>query len=314
MLDPQLDHLITLYKSLKLPQFSSDLSVHAVRKMMGQFSKHSLFNSEQSEVKMTDLFASTEFGLIKLRAYYPQKQVSAAPLVYFRANGFIMDNLKDCDEFCCKLAEKTCKFILSVDFPLAPEFSAEEILEASLQAYLWILEHSEFTNVNAEDITVIGDSSGGLIASRLSQMLVEQKLSLFGSLVLICPILDAPRGHGSYLQYGKEYLMTRDKLIWYHDQLNSKACSELEYLYPLKAPHFKSLPKTHIISAELDPLSDEAGEYAKKLQEAGIECTWINYSGMIHGFLKFKAIKAVDEIFDSLCQKLLSFSEKKQTI
>ena len=58
---------------------------------------------------------------------------------------------------------------------------------------------------------------------------------------------------------------------------------------PLASPSFtasfKRLPPALIITAEFDPLRDEAEDYGRKLREAGVPVQVSRYEGMVHGFI-----------------------------
>ena len=53
---------------------------------------------------------------------------------------------------------------------------------------------------------------------------------------------------------------------------------------PILAPNLKGLPRTHIVIAEYDWERDESTEYAKMLEEAGVEVTKKCYMGVPHAF------------------------------
>ncbi|MCP4023640.1 MAG: alpha/beta hydrolase [Desulfobacteraceae bacterium] len=57
------------------------------------------------------------------------------------------------------------------------------------------------------------------------------------------------------------------------------------YLFPLRTKDHNNLPSALIITAEYDPLRDEAKAYAKQLEKAGTQVTLKQYPGMIHGFI-----------------------------
>ena len=58
---------------------------------------------------------------------------------------------------------------------------------------------------------------------------------------------------------------------------------------PLASPSFTAsfngLPPALIITAEFDPLRDEAEDYGRKLREAGVPVQVSRYEGMVHGFV-----------------------------
>ena len=75
-------------------------------------------------------------------------------------------------------------------------------------------------------------------------------------------------------------------------------------LNPLVSPtlaKLQGLPDTLIITAENDPLREQDLDYARKLEEAGVKVTLLNYPGMVHGFFSVpnyfaEARSAIDEL------------------
>jgi acetyl esterase len=58
----------------------------------------------------------------------------------------------------------------------------------------------------------------------------------------------------------------------------------------MRAPDLSGLPSATVITAELDPLRDEAEEYGRRLAEAGVPTEIIRYDGMMHGFFTMVGI------------------------
>jgi len=82
-----------------------------------------------------------------------------------------------------------------------------------------------------------------------------------------------------------------DLIDWFHDHYFGSAwpCSDPRAM-PLVYENFDQLPPTLIISAGIDPLRDEASEYADKLVAANIPVTHTCEEGTIHGFMNMGRI------------------------
>ena len=69
---------------------------------------------------------------------------------------------------------------------------------------------------------------------------------------------------------------------------------------PLRASDLSSLPPTHVITAEHDPLRDEGEAFVERLRAAGVTATGTRYDGMIHGF--FSRLGALDASDRAVCE------------
>lgn len=309
MLDSQVKQMIELYYSLDLPEFEEDMSVIQVREILSRFSKNSILPAQPPSCLIKDHVVFSSFGDIKVRGYYPKNKSESAPILFFRGSGFVVDNLKDSDSFCNRLAEACHTFVLSIDYPLAPEFPFPSSLEACYQVYLWALEHTEFINLDSSKIVALGESSGACLLANLTQMIRDKGVKPFGYQILLYPITGTDFETPSYKRFGSGYIMSKKKLNWYISQyLGSLETRKDLYAFPMNMEDLSNLPKTLILTAEFDPLCDDGAKYAQRLKAAGNVCEYISLSGMIHGFIKFSSVKRAQEAFDLLCNRILNFS------
>jgi acetyl esterase len=87
------------------------------------------------------------------------------------------------------------------------------------------------------------------------------------------------------------YFLSTDQMDWYRNQyVASDAESDEPYCSPNRAPSLAGLPPACIVTAEMDPLRDEAEEYARLLTDAGVDVTLYRADGMFHGFFNMDVI------------------------
>jgi acetyl esterase len=89
----------------------------------------------------------------------------------------------------------------------------------------------------------------------------------------------------SYHTYGQGYYLTKRDLRWYYEQYKHVGAGEADYVAPLRAKSLAKLPPSLVITAEFDPLRDEAEELAGRLQAEGNRTILARYGGAVHGFV-----------------------------
>src|SRR5207245_83314 len=103
--------------------------------------------------------------------------------------------------------------------------------------------------------------------------------------VLIYPNTDATMSCRSWREVGGPVVTKEAMVSLLGNYLTATDDLQDPYISPLFAKSLKNLPPALVITAEQDPLRDEGEEYAKRLQEAGVQVKATCYPGMIHGFV-----------------------------
>lgn len=225
-------------------------------------------------------------GDIPIRVYRPSAK--ALPVVvYFHGGGWVIGSINSHDAYCRSLANAANCIVVSVEYRLAPEHPHPAALDDAYEALCWVSENVESLGGKAGPIGVAGDSAGGNLAAVVSLMARDLGGPQVGCQVLIYPITDCNFQTASYLEFAENYFLTREAMIWFWDQYCPRlATRETAYLSPLRAKSFEGLPPALILTAEFDPLRDEAEAYAARLKQVGVDCQSIRYNGMIHGFTR----------------------------
>jgi acetyl esterase len=87
------------------------------------------------------------------------------------------------------------------------------------------------------------------------------------------------------------YLLERRDLHWcWHHYLASEADRHNPYAEPARATSLTGLPPTLIITAEFDPLRDQARAFGERLKREGVPSKVSNYAGVMHAFVEYEQL------------------------
>ena len=230
-------------------------------------------------------------GDIPIRIYTPEGEGPFPVLMYFHAGGWVLGSLAYGDAICRAIAKDTPCIVVSVDYRLAPEHTFPAAPEDCYAATQWVATHAHEFNADAHAIAVGGDSAGGNLSAAVTLMARDRQEPPLCFQVLIYGETDYYEpGTPSYTAYAHGYGLTRDDMIWFWEQyLAKKEDATHPYAAPLQASDLSELPPALIITAEYDPVRDEAEHYAQRLQESGVPVQLSRYHGMIHGFFRMFA-------------------------
>lgn len=226
-------------------------------------------------------------GDIPIRIYKPlHAQAEKLPiLVFYHGGGWVIGDLDTHDAACRTLTNGAECIVVSVDYRLAPEHKFPVAVEDAFAALEWVAEHADEFGGNREKIAVGGDSAGGNLATVTTIIAKEQQAPHIAFQLLIYP----STGVGptkSYEENGEGYFLTKDLMAWFRKQyLNTPDDVNHPYLSPYLYEDVSGLPPALIMTAEYDPLRDDGKAYADKLKAAGVDVEYVDYPGMIHGFI-----------------------------
>ena len=127
-------------------------------------------NPEPPELKSVEPLAiPAPHGSIPARVYTPKtlRQAGAlAPcLVFFHGGGWVIGDLDSHDVVCRILADEGQLIVISVDYRLAPEHKFPAAVDDAIAATKWIADNARKLSVDAERLSVGGDSAGGNLAA-----------------------------------------------------------------------------------------------------------------------------------------------------
>lgn len=236
--------------------------------------------------KVEDLRIPGPDVLIPIRIYYPERAIPSAALVYFHGGGWVVCNLDTHDVICRSIARQSGAVVVSVDYRLAPEHKFPAAVTDCYAATKWVAENAEALGIDPSRISVGGDSAGGNLAAVISLKSRDENGPDIASQALVYPVTDLSSfDTPSYREFADGYGLTAPEMEWFRAHyLARPEDGHSPHASPLLAADLRGLPPALVITAECDPLRDEAEAYAKRLNESGVPVWLTRYTGMIHPF------------------------------
>lgn len=289
-LDPVARAFLDQVTAMGLPPFHEQ-SVAAARdgiRLLAQMD-----GSREAVARVEDHTVPGPAGDVPVRLYAPATAGKPPVLVYFHGGGWVIGGIDTHDAVCRALANRAEAAVASIDYRLAPEHPFPAAVDDCYAATRWIAENAGTFAVDAERVAVGGDSAGGNLAAVVAQLARERGGPWLRHQVLVYPATDPAMDTPSYRENADGYLLTRAAMEWFYGHyLPDPADRTNPLAAPLRATRLGGLPPATVITAEFDPLRDEAEAYAERLREAGVPVDLARYDGMIHGFLGMTALFA----------------------
>ncbi|HEY3839706.1 MAG TPA: alpha/beta hydrolase [Bryobacteraceae bacterium] len=240
---------------------------------------------------------------IPIRIYNPEGQAPFPALIYFHGGGWVVCDLDTHDIICRAITRRSGAVVIAVDYRLAPEHKFPAAVDDCYAATCWVATHAAELGIDPRRIAVGGDSAGGNLATVVSLRSRDEFGPAIALQAMVYPVTDLSSfDTSSYREFADGYSLTKVEMEWFRDHyLNQPEDGRSPHASPLLAPDLRGLPPALILTAEFDPLRDEAEAYAKRLQEAGVPVKCTRYPGMIHPFFSLiggvrQSLEAIDEV------------------
>ena len=209
---------------------------------------------------------------------------SAAPapaVIYSHAGAFVLGNLDTDHRQCVELARRAGLTVVSVDYRLAPEHPCPAALDDVAAVLQWVSSRAADLGVDPGRLAVAGNSAGAALAAGLAQRCAEDELPAIAGTLLHQPVLDdRPTASKAEFLTTPGFDGPAADLMWRHYLGDSAATAEA---VPARQHRLIGAADTFITCSELDPLRDEAVEYARQLMRCGGRTDLHLFGGTCHG-------------------------------
>jgi acetyl esterase len=201
-------------------------------------------------------------------------------VVFFHGGGFVDGGLDDADPFLRQLSSgcpiRSNQLVLASCYTLATARPFPAAVEDAHAVLKWATKNKAKLGWNGTHLVVAGIEAGANLAAVCALMSRDRGGPELAAQILIMPMLDPGLSTCSMREVKLDDAMAGVAdacAASYRDYLPNGADRTHPYASPLQSSRLKNLPPALILSAEDDPLRDEAEQYAAKLSAAGVATT-----------------------------------------
>jgi acetyl esterase len=269
-LDPALRHLAGVRVDLSaevLPVFRESLNRRR--------------RDEMRTIDVTDVaIEEMRAGSVPVRAYRGGRSPAPA-VIYCHSGGFVVGNLDIDHRQCVELARRGQCTVISVDYRLAPEHPFPAAIDDATAVLDWSVDNARRLQIDTDRLAVAGNSAGGALAACLAQRHASRiQFQLLHQPVLDDRLTPSAEEFDATPGFDGPAVASMWRLYLSGAEVSANAA-------PGRSEELAGLPSALITCSELDPLRDEAIDYAMRLLQAGVATELHVYPRTCHGFDSF---------------------------
>ena len=276
-----------------MPKFDihevADEEISTIRNLIEEKRKNlNLSKKTKRPVQRNDHLIGKNKSLL-IREYIPYQTDNENIILFFHGGGYVLNSVETHDPTVAYFSEKLRTKIYSLDYSLSPEYKFPHALNEGILAIDWLKKRG----TNIRNISLCGDSAGAHLAASITHYLANQNQENIHSQFLIYPMCDPSCDNESYELFKDKYLLTKKAMQWFWEKFKYNHKNESMNTFNLLLyKGVPKLPKTIIVTAGFDPLSDEGENYAFLLHQSGTSVKQLHYPSLFHGFASMTRLKA----------------------
>lgn len=205
--------------------------------------------------------------------FRPLKAGTALPVIVLLHGGdFVSGGIEDAGTVAATLAARLNALVATPAYTLAGEKPFPEAAEDAYAAIRWAHDNASLHGSDPHRVVILGEEAGGNLAAVAALMAKDRGGPRLAAQVLIYPMLDPTLTTRSMLNAAPESGMrsVTGCMAAYRRYLPSTSDRLHPYAAPAYCSRLAGVAPALIISAENDPLRDEAEIYGAALIAAGV--------------------------------------------
>ena len=212
-------------------------------------------------------------------------------VVFYHGGGFVLDNAAGSEASARAIAEPSDAIVVTPDYRLAPEHKFPAAQDDSLAAYKWVLENAASFGGDPARVALAGEGGGGLLAAETAIAARKAALPKPSALILIAPAAGTDLKTNSWLEDSAARPWNKKAVEWALGlYLGNPADKDDPRIDLVGKADVAGLPRTTIVTAEIDPLRSDGERLGGKLKRATVPVQMRDYSGVTHDFFGMSGV------------------------
>jgi len=270
-LDPALRAFATARTDL------SPNTLAAVRESLDVRRGEAVGQIDATGVDITD----TDAAGVAVRIYRGAPSPSPA-VIYCHAGAFVLGNLDTDHHQCVELARRARCAIVSVAYRLAPENPYPAALDDTRTVLQWVATLADDLGFDRDRLALAGSSAGAALVAGLALRAAAGEAPPIVGLLLHQPVLDdRPTASKAEFISTPGFDGVAAESMWRYYLGGAAPSADA---VPARNHQMIGAASTFITCSELDPLRDEALDYARRLMRSGVRTDLHLFGGTCHGF------------------------------
>jgi acetyl esterase len=222
-----------------------------------------------------------DFGGIPVRIYRGGPP-SAPAMIYCHSGAFVLGNLDTDHRQCVEFARRGGCTLISVDYRLAPEHPYPAGLDDAAAVLDWVADNGAHLGIDTTRLAVGGSSAGAALVALLAQRAADGTAPPVVFQLLHQPVLDdRPMPSKDEFDSTPGFDGPAVTQMWQHYSAGELVPADA---VPARIDELSGVASALVTCSELDPLRDEAIDYALRLMWAGVATELHVFPRTCHGF------------------------------
>lgn len=205
----------------------------------------------------------------------PGKQI-----IYLHGGAYVNSFASQHWGFMSKLVDALGCTVTAPNYPHAPEFHVHDVIAFLAPLYLELA-----SEVGSENVTLMGDSSGGGISLALAQRLREDGLPQPGNIVLLSPWLDATLSNPEIVAVDKIDPFLGVDGLKYAGAAYARNVDPKSYLVSPVNGSFKDLAPVTVFIGTRDVFLPDCRKLRERAAAEDVTIDYREYDGMVHDWM-----------------------------